>query len=73
MKKIEVEIPEGKRAKWVNNVLTLVDEQPKSIIDRVKTFEDACAILGEDNWMVKAYEEVYNRVETSGEDLISFM
>lgn len=73
MKKIEVEIPEGKRAKWVNNVLTLVDEQPKSIIDRVKTFEDACTILGEDNWMVKAYEEVYNRVETSGEDLISYM
>ena len=73
MKKIEVEIPEGKRAIWVNNVQTLVDEQPKSIIDRVKTFEDACAILGEDNWMVKAYEEVYNRVETSGEDLISYM
>ena len=28
MKKIEVEIPEGKRAEWVNNILTLVDDKP---------------------------------------------
>lgn len=33
MKKIELEIPEGKDVKWINNVLTLVDEQPKSIMD----------------------------------------
>ena len=46
MKKIEVEIPEGKEAKWVGNVLTLVDEQPKSIMDRVKSYEDACKELG---------------------------
>lgn len=26
MKKIEIEIPEGKRAEWINGVLTLVDE-----------------------------------------------
>ena len=38
MKKIELEIPEGKDVKWINNVLTLVDEQPKSIMDRVKSY-----------------------------------
>lgn len=45
MKKIELEIPEGKEVKWVDNVLTLVDEQPKSIMDRVKSYEDACDVL----------------------------
>ena len=29
MKKIELEIPDGKRAEWVNGVLTLVDDTPK--------------------------------------------
>ena len=29
MKKIEIEIPDGKRAEWVNDVLTLVDDNSK--------------------------------------------
>jgi|WetSurMetagenome_2_1015567.scaffolds.fasta_scaffold757066_1 hypothetical protein len=43
MKRIEVEIPEGKEAKWVNDKLTLVDITPKygDIRDIIKTFEDA--------------------------------
>lgn len=40
MKTIQLEIPDGKEAKWVDGVLTLVDE-PKNITDRIKTFEDA--------------------------------
>ena len=28
---------------------------PKDIIERVKTFEDACEVLGEDHQYVKAY------------------
>lgn len=51
MKKIEVEIPEGKEVKWIDNVLTLVDEQPKSIMDRVKSYEDACKVLGIEDYL----------------------
>ena len=31
--------------------------QPKNIMERVKTFEDACELLGEDHQYVKAYRE----------------
>lgn len=27
MKKVKIEIPDGKKAEWINNVLTLVDEE----------------------------------------------
>lgn len=46
MKKIEVEIPEGKRAEWVNNVLTLVDDKPVDIREKVRGYDDACKLLG---------------------------
>ena len=42
MKKIEIEIPDGKRAEWVNGVLTLVEDTFKDVRDRIKTFEDTC-------------------------------
>lgn len=53
MKKIELEIPEGKEATWVGGVLTLVDEKPKNVMERIKTFEDACREMGidADEWM----------------------
>lgn len=51
MKKIEIEIPDGKRAEWVNGVLTLVDEKPKDITERVKSYEDACEVIGELSWL----------------------
>ena len=31
--------------------------KPKNIMERVKTFEDACEVLGEDHQYVKAYRE----------------
>lgn len=55
MKKVEIEIPEGKKVEWVNGVLTLVDDKPKDIKERVKTFEDAVMILGNDNQAVIDY------------------
>lgn len=55
MKKVEIEIPEGKKVEWVNGVLTLVDDTPKDIKERVKTFEDAVMILGNDNQAVIDY------------------
>lgn len=48
-KKIEIEIPEGKKAEWINGVLTVVDESQKDnrpVTERIKTFEDACEELG---------------------------
>ena len=52
MKKIEIEIPDGKRAEWVNGVLTLVDDD---ITKRIKTVEDACNELGEKHPLVTQY------------------
>ena len=47
MKKITLEIPDGKKAEWVNGILTLVDEKDnRPITERIKTFEDACKELG---------------------------
>lgn len=39
-KKIEIEIPDGKEAQWVNDVLTLVDAK-NYIIEDIKSFDDA--------------------------------
>lgn len=55
MKKVEVEIPDGKCAKWVNGVLTLVDDTPKDIRDRIKTLQDAIDELGEKHPLVTQY------------------
>lgn len=46
MKKIEIEIPDGKRAEWVNGVLTLVDDTPKEPNEVIKNYTDACKYLG---------------------------
>lgn len=57
-KKIEIEIPAGKRAEWVKGVLTLIDETPKDnrpITERVNTFEDAVKELGESHPLIAAY------------------
>ena len=55
-KKVEIEIPVGKKAVWVNGVLTLVDEKPQDVTERIKTFADACRELGSDHPYVKAYD-----------------
>lgn len=54
MKKVEIEIPEGKELKLINGVYTLVD--PQDITKRIKTFEDACGELGEDHPFVKEWQ-----------------
>lgn len=58
MKEITITVPDGKRAEWINGVLTLVDEPQvdnRPVTERIKTFEDACNELGEDNPLVKEY------------------
>ena len=61
MKTIEIEIPDGKRAEWINGVLTLVDEpkeDDRPVTERIKTFEDAVDILGEEHQAVFDYYAV---------------
>lgn len=58
MKEITLEIPEGKRAEWINGVLTLVDEQKvdkRPITERIKAFDDACEALGDKHPFVTQY------------------
>ena len=73
MKKVEIEIPEGKKVEWVNGVLTLVDDTPKDIKERVKTFEDACGELGNDHPFVKSYEEYVNTASGEEEDDVAYL
>lgn len=41
----------------LENLFDLDMLKPKDIMERVKTFEDACEVLGEDHQYVKAYRE----------------
>ena len=73
-KKIEIEIPEGKCAKWVNGVLTLVDEKkPQDVTERIKTFEDACEALSKEHLLVKEYWRAVNTNLFTTKDLISYL
>ena len=59
-KTVKIQNPEGKVAEWkeINGVTTLVltDEKDKRpVTERIKTFEDACNELGEENVLVQAY------------------
>lgn len=65
---IQVEIPAGKKAAWVDGFLKLVDaeEQQKKderpITERVKTFEDACNELGEDHKLVQQFKAIQEAI-----------
>lgn len=71
--KVEIEIPEGKKAEWINGVLTLVDDKPRDIIERVKTFDDACKELGENHQYVRAYREWMRISYAECEDVAAYM
>ena len=76
-KKVEIEIPVGKVAKWVDGVLTLVDEKPQDVTERIKTFEDALNELevraaNGDNTAKMLYDDWHN-VTTDSDDLIAFL
>ena len=46
MKKLEITVPEGKKAEWVNGVLTLIDEKDvRPISERADSHENACKVL----------------------------
>ena len=60
-KEITITVPDGKRAEWINGVLTLVDEPKvdnRPVTERIKTFEDARNALGDEHPLVKEYWRV---------------
>ena len=78
MRKVEIEIPDGKIAKWVNGVLTLVDEKPQNVIERIKTFEDAVAELSNramngDKYAGKLLDEWKISSQFGSKDLLAYL
>lgn len=68
-RKIEIEVPDGKRAEWVNNVLTLVDDEPEDVMERVRTFKDAFNELGPDHPLARQY----NNISDVDSDLLAYL
>ena len=76
MKTIEIEIPDGKKAEWINGVLTLVDESKvdnRPVTERIKTFEDACGELGNEHPFVKSYEKYVNTASGEEADVVAYL
>lgn len=79
-KEITIKVPEGKRAEWINGVLTLVDEPKKDdrpVTERIKTFEDALDELeiraaNGDSTAEMLYDDWHN-VTTDSDDLIAYL
>lgn len=75
-KKVEIEIPEGKTVKWVDGVLTLIDEKPQDVTERIKTFEDAYYELGDDHPFVRAFNGYVSHIherDMNDYDLIAYL
>lgn len=77
---MEIEIPNGYKAEWVNGILTLVQDKKEDlrpITERVKTFEDAVAELGGGNPLCVQYFEMYdNFLFESGDavaDIVAYL
>lgn len=68
-KLISIEVPKGKKVEWVNNVLTLVDDKPKDVMERIKTFEDALNELGRSHPLVCQY----NNIDDVDSDLSAYL
>ena len=75
-KEITIAVPDGKRAEWINGVLTLVDEQKvdnRPVTERIKTFEDAREALGDEHPLVIEYWGVVNVDLDITQDLIAYL
>ena len=76
MKEITIPVPDGKRAEWINGVLTLVDEQKvdnRPVTERIKTLADAMEALGQGNPLVEEYIAVRDKLRTDAGDLIAYL
>lgn len=77
-KEITIPVPDGKRAEWINGVLTLVDEQKvdnRPVTERIKTFDDACNALGDEHPLVTQYRLTASayKGDTMTEDFIAYL
>ena len=75
-KEITIPVPDGKRAEWINGVLTLVDEPKvdnRPVTERINTFEDAREALGDEHPLVKEYWGVVNVDLDITQDLIAYL
>lgn len=75
-KEITIPVPDGKRAEWINGVITLVDEPKvdnRPVTERIKTFEDAREALGDEHPLVKEYWGVVNVDLDITQDLIAYL
>lgn len=76
MQEVTLIIPDGKRAEWINDILTLVDEPKvdnRPVTERIKTFEDARNALGDEHPFVKEYWGVVNVDLDITQDLIAYL
>ena len=76
MKEVTIPIPDGKRAEWINGVLTLVDEPKvdnRPVTERIKTFEDAMEALGQGNTLVEEYIAVRDKLHTDAGELLAYL
>ena len=76
MKEVTIPIPDGKRAEWINGVLTLVDEPKvdnRPVTERIKTLADAMEALGQGNTLVEEYIAVRDKLHTDTGDLIAYL
>ena len=75
-KEITIPVPDGKRAEWINGVLTLVDEQKvdnRPVTERIKTLADAMEALGQGNNLVEEYIAVRDKLRTDAGELIAYL
>lgn len=71
MEEIIIKVPAGKKAEWVNGVLTLVDDRPKDIKERIKTFEDALRELGTPEEEI--CDDFFKEYEKLGKDVVAYL
>ena len=73
-KKITIEVPDGKRAEWIDGVLKLVDEKDnRPVTERIKTFDDCLEELGEDHPLVKEYDSIRKADCVISSDIIAYL
>lgn len=74
MKEFTIEVPDGKKAEWVDGVLTLVDEKDKRpVMERIKTFDDALKELGQENPLVKQYLAISGVLAEEKSDVVAYL
>lgn len=67
MKKVTIEIPEGKALKFKDGAYVLVDD---NVMERVKTFDDACREVtgkSEEEWLAE------NETENMDKDVLAYL